>query len=205
MKRKKYFYEQSQEKLAKEIAERPRAPRRYTLEEVRRQLDFVEGLLVLGAMESAIVGQAVRTLGIPKYRAKVLIQRIVARWEDENRLHSGANRNAAVRRTLKQIQNCQGRRDPRNPNVWLEKPNHLAIIRYEEHLAKLQGTYAPIEVDVKVANAEVLMAVFSRYSVDDLKRLRERAAAKKLLASKYLEEHPEERATIDVEGRAVEE
>jgi len=183
----------------------------YTAEEVRRQIDFVEGLMTLGASTSAVIAQATKPaggpgtggLGISKHRTKLLVQRVQARWEEEDRERSTSRRTEAARRILRQIQNCQGRRDPRNPNVWIEKPNHTAIVRYEELLSKLQGTQAPIEIDLNVQHSETLIATFARYSVEHLQALHAKAQAKKRLAAAYLEEHPEAREAIEAEGVTV--
>jgi len=184
----------------------------YSVEEVRRQLDFIEGLMTLGASTSAILAQASKPvglagghggLGITAYRANRVIQRIQARWEEEDRERSKSRRTEASRRILRQIQNCQGRRDPHNPTVWIEKPNHVAIVRYEELLSKLQGTQAPIEIDLNVQHSETLVATFARYSVEHLQALHAKAQAKKRLAAAYLEEHPEAREAIEAEGVTV--
>lgn len=186
---------------------------RYTVEEVKRQVDFVEGLMVLGVSSSAIVVQASRPpgatpgtggLGVSQSRVRVLIERIKVRWEEEDAARSMSRRSEAVRRAMRQIQNCQGRRDPRNPTQWLEKPNHSAILGYERHIAQLQGTYAPIQIDVNVQHVETLAQVFSRYSIDYLRGLHAKARAKERLAKAFLEEHPEARETIEAEGVTLE-
>lgn len=186
--------------------------KRFTLEEVRRQLDFVEGLMVLGAANGSVVHQASRPpgvggqaggLGVSKSRARMLIARVIAKWDEEDRARSTSRRHEAAARIMRQIQNCQGKRDPRNPNVWLEKPNHKALIGYERELMKLQGTAAPIEIDINVRHSETMVAVFSRYSLETLQRLHAQARVKKELAAAYLKEHPEAREVVEAEGVSI--
>ena len=84
---------------------------------------------------------------------------------------------------------------------WIEKPNHSAIVRYENLLADIQGTREPLQVDVNVQVAESLVAVFSSYSLEKLQSMRARALEKKQYAMLYLHEHPEvEPLTITVEA-----
>jgi hypothetical protein len=171
----------------------PNQRRRWTLEEVRRQMDFIEQLMTLGVNNSQIVAQAMRPhptgIGLTRARSYTLINRVAAKWEDDDRRSSKRRRGEQVRRIMRYIQSCQGRRDPQNPAVWLEKPNYGALSRFEKQLALIQGTEAPLQVDVQ--HSETLAAVFSRYTVDQLKVMKERALERKALAELALREHPE--------------
>lgn len=174
----------------------------WTVEETKRQEEMIEGLMIMGVSRGQIIAQVMRPvvptspgqppgLGIGKARAWVIIARIQDRWEDEDRKASRRRRGEQSRRIMRYIQACQGRRDPQNPGQWLEKPNHQALARYEKQLALLQGNEAPIMVDVQVQHTESLAAVFSRYSLETLKAMRERALARKELADRYLRENPD--------------
>jgi hypothetical protein len=184
------------------------ARKRYTLEETRAQTDAVERMLVLGHTQQRIINQltqpAPRGLGVSKHRIATILTRVFSRWEEENRASSSKNRQAAELRLLSYIQRCQGRRDPNNPNVWIERPNDSALAKHERLLAEIQGTLAPEEINVNVQITESLAAVFATYTADDLRELSEAAERKHRLAMAYLEEHPEERDMIDVEGAAAE-
>lgn len=174
---------------------------RFSPIETRKHEHYIEGLLVLGASNSQIFHackkpEAEGGLGVSYQRAWRLMKRIQDRWEEEDRQRSRSLRAAASRRLLAQIQNCQGKRD--QDGNWIEKPNHAAIARYEELLATMQGTKAPIETVVTLNTSEAMQKTFARYTIEQLKEMHERAQLKKQLANKYLEEHPEVRKTIDV-------
>ena len=164
---------------------------RYSAAEARRQMEFVEGLLVLGYHTGRIQVAARTTLGISTSRTPIPIKRIHARWDGEAMTRSAHARTAACRRIVQQIQNCQGRRDPANPNQWLERPNHLAIVQYEKILSNLQGTNTPVEVSVTVNASEALTRSFARYTVEQLQELHKAATLKRELANRYIQEHPE--------------
>jgi len=186
------------------LGARPEAVR-WTVDETRKHVEVIEGLMVLGAGSTQIVNQVTRPvaqggLGIGPSRARSLIARIQDRWEEEDRKASRRRRGEQTRRLMRYIQACQGRRDPQNPTQWLEKPNHQALARYEKQLALIQGTEAPVQVDLQVQHSESLAAVFSRYSLDALKAMRERALERKALAEAYLKEHPERRPKALVEA-----
>lgn len=186
-------------------------------EEVKHQTETIEALMVAGIQHTKIVSSVARPiapgtngLGITKTRALKLIGRIDAKWAHEDLERRATWKSTVMRRILGQIQACQGKRgraDPNNPEspiVWIEKPNHSAIIRYENLLADIQGTREPLQVDVNVQVAESLVAVFSNYSLEKLTKLRDRALEKRKLATAYLMEHPEVRAeTITVKGEPV--
>ncbi len=188
----------------------------WTVEEARRQEEMIEGLMIMGAGRGQIIAQVTRPavpaspgqpagLGISKSRAWVLIARIQDRWEDEDRKASRRRRGEQQRRLMRYIEACQGRRDPQNPGQWLEKPNHQALARYEKQLTLIQGTEAPVQVDLQVQHSESLAAVFSRYSLDALKAMRARALQRTALAEAYLKEHPERRprALVEAKGETV--
>jgi hypothetical protein len=181
----------------------------FTREEIRKQLEFVEGLFSLsGANAAPVIAAAIKPppagLGITATRAARLIARVREAWAESDKANSDAKRQAAERRILRNIQANQGRRDPRNPAVWLEKPDYAAIARFEAILMKIQGTAAPERVEVNVSVSQTLTAVFARYPLERLRELHAAAEAKHKLAQKYLAEHPEARQVIEAEGVRIE-
>ncbi len=175
-----------------------RVARRWSAEETQRQLAAVEAMMREGFPSSRIIEQLRKPpptgMGLSRSRCRKLIDRIDARWreEDDSPNRRAKMRSAAERRLLSGIQRAKGREDPNNPGRWLERPNHSAIARYEKLLMDLQGTAAPLEVNVSVEVRESLMLVFSQYTLEDLERMHEQAERRHRLAREYASAHPNE-------------
>lgn len=177
----------------------------WTPRQTAEQMAWVEAMLIEGASHHQIAKQARDAIGVGETRVATLISRVLDRWDvetskDDGRRHA---KQAQIARIHRYIQWAKGRRDPNNPNLWIEKPNHAALAKWEELLSKVQGTQAPIEIDLNIQHTEVMVQVFARYSLDQLTSLHEEAERKHRLAEAYLAEHPEERDVITVEADAA--
>lgn len=183
----------------------------WSLAETAQHEDAVEAMLRSfrsgKSIEQQLIQPSPKGLGLSRYRVRLLVQRVQARWTEEDKDRRAEDRRRQIRLIEQSVQQTMGRQDPNNPGAWLERPNHSARARYLELLSRITGTEAPIEIDVNVEHRDVMVAVFSQYTLEDLEELHESATRKRQLAERYLAEHPEEEreaATIDVKGEAAE-
>lgn len=166
-------------------------PRRYTIDEVRKQVLAVEELLIEGA-RTPVIYRVLRGTGHPEItraRVSLLVQRVQNDWltlaKDDERL---ANRESALRRIHRARQVANGTRTP-DGKGWLVKPNHAAIIGYESLLMKLQGTSEAIKVDVDVRYTTAMLEVVGSLTGDQ--------------ASEYLEEALRQREDAELARREL--
>ena len=180
-------------KSTKGIEERTRRdgkPIRYTLEEARQHRADVEALLPHSTIHAVLRTLQAKYPTITKARIIKLAREVRERWVREDEA-SGAlqeNRAAAIRRIDRYVSLAQGRRDPNNPNVWLERPNHGALARYETLKANLQGTFAPVKVDVEYRVSASIQHVVANLTAEQVagylakqREMRELAERAKLL------------------------
>ncbi len=123
--------------------------RLYTRDEVLAQENFIESLMVSGLGESVIVRRVRKqeTLGIGAKRTKTIIRRIRERWEREDALRKPLLRAETLRRLQRDAQTARGQYDA-TTQTWVLKPNFQAVARFEELIADIAGTRAPIQVNV---------------------------------------------------------
>jgi hypothetical protein len=162
---------------------------RYTLEETRQHTTEIEALLPHSNV-MAIVRSLRAKYGVSRMRVERIAREIKARWVREDEA-SGAlreNRASAIRRIDRYVALAQGRRDPNNPNAWIEKPNHGALARYETLKANLQGTFAPLKVDVEYRVSASIQHVVANLTAEQVagylakqREMRELAERAKLL------------------------
>lgn len=174
--------------------------RRWTLQEVAQQEDAIESLLRLGVNQVKICRQVKRPpphgLGLPSYRTRKLVARILVRWEEANVGRREQQRLQQIEIVKQSVAETMGRRDPQT-GAWIERPNHSARRAYLELLSKLTGTQAPMELNVNVEHRDALVGVFAQYTVEELEGLHRSAEAKHRLAAAYVQEHPD--AVMDAE------
>jgi hypothetical protein len=162
---------------------------RYTLEETRQHTLDIEQLLPHSQV-SAIVRAMRAKYGVSRMRVERIAREIKDRWVREDEA-SGAlqeNRAAAIRRIDGYLALARGRRDPQNPAAWVEKPNHGALARYETLKANLQGTFAPLKVDVEYRVSASIQHVVANLTAEQVagylakqREMRELAERAKLL------------------------
>jgi hypothetical protein len=160
---------------------------RYTLEESRRQLAFVEDLIVQGAS----IGQIIRLARKPKNsggldigekRTRKLIERVKethAREDAEARQEWKA---AQIRRLHEYRRQASGVRNP--DGTWKVEPDHKAIIAYERLLAQICGTLEPVELKVDARYTEAMLTVVGTLTNEDAAALLAEAREQAALAEK---------------------
>jgi len=148
----------------------------YTRAETKEQEEAVAAILPHQTV--AAVKRAMRErFGITPNRTQKLVGRVRERWvrEDEASGALQVNRAEAVRRVKRQIGVASGRKD--QGGAWVEKPDHSAVARYEHILANLQGTYAPVKVDVVFRVSESIMPVIGNLTPEQVQEILERQRA----------------------------
>lgn len=180
---------------------------RFTRDEVRHQTEVIEALMTMGGGDSQIVNQVSKVsglspnaLGISKYRAVALIERIRAQWDSEDQTQRLARKSAQIRRIMNNIQRCRTKLlDPKigeRDRLRYEAAMH----KWETAFMDVAGTRDAIEVNVNVHTTETLVQVFSEYSLEKLQKLSEEAEQEHQMALAYQREHPELPQVIDVES-----
>lgn len=165
---------------------------RYTLAEARRQLAFIEDLIVQGASVSQIIRLARRPvsaggLDIGEKRTRKLIERVKETHAKEDAEARQEWKAAQIRRLHEYRRQASGVRNP--DGTWKVAPDHKAIVAYERLLAQICGTLDPVELKVDARYTEAMLTVVSTLTNEDAANLlaeaREQAAlaerARKLL------------------------
>ena len=141
----------AEELLAELGASEVRVPKRgqkYTLAEVELQMSVVEQLVLATQSRPAITKAMRERFGVGSLRVLRLVARVQERWKQEDQEARPAYRAAAMRRIERYIAQARGERAP--DGTWRTKPDYPALARFESLLADIQGTRAPVQVDVSV-------------------------------------------------------
>jgi hypothetical protein len=106
-----------------------------------------------------------------------LAKRVQEQWtrEDERVARTVVQRRArALRRLYVAAQNARGQRDA--DGKWVRKPNPMAEARFEELIAKMEGTCAPQEVKVEHRQAEAVATIIGGMTHEQRMKLTREAA-----------------------------
>jgi hypothetical protein len=128
-----------------------------------------------------------------KQRVGRLVGRIQERWQIEDQNFDRAKRaewkSGQIRRLTRMRDIASGSQN--QDGTWAVKPDHRAVARYEELLAKIQGTLAPIEIDLDVRYTEAMMVAIGSMSAEQMASLLAEAEQMEAHARQYRAEHPE--------------
>lgn len=175
----------------------------YTHAESAEHLAFVESLMLTpGVSQSAAIRACRSRLGFGESRYLNLKKRVLAAWALQDKAEPGDKRAAAIRRIEAMLAHARGeqRVDPNDATkrVWTRPPNHPAVRAYEDLLARLQGTFMPIEVNVTHTVSNALQNVMGNLTEDQLqdymheyletKRLAEERRAELIAANNHAAE-----------------
>lgn len=133
--------------------------KRYTRLEADDQMRIVEELVVNGYTER----QMLATLKVNKHdvslnRVRVIKSRVHERMKLESERTRPLTKEKQLRRLYTQLRIAQGKRTA-DGRGWTEKPNWSAITRLEETIARVEGNYEPLRLDVDVVHREALTNV----------------------------------------------
>lgn len=166
-----------------ELPLRPAVPlKKYGPAETREHTQAIDSLLIQGHTENAIVKHMADVFHVGRQRTRRLIQRVHAEWQKidaETRKHE---RSAQIRRLKRCI------RDTKDPNTGkvlpkMDRANHA----YEELLAKIAGTNAPIEMNVNVQVSDALLGVINALDEDSVQSMLDEYYETKALADRARE------------------
>lgn len=198
--------------LAKEVTKLAEVRRRYTVAEVRHQMTRVEELMTQGAGERQIyrvLTTASPTTGVVEFAGMSLAkvrQRMVAvsrLWAEEMDRDRGAlqtKRAAAIRRSHEMRRWALAGERSADGRTWVRKPDAALALRIDIHIAKLEGTLAPIKVDVGMNVSGAMMAVMANMDDDTAQALLAEAQEQERLARAARRLLP---GVIDVEAQVV--
>lgn len=162
---------------------------KYTLAEVQKHETVVEQLYLRGYTKTRILRDASVGLGISVARVRKLLARIQERHIAEDADQRAGWKSAQIRRVHESLREARGYNSLTGQRD--RTPNHTAIARYEEILARIQGTYAPVEIDMNVQYTQALMNVIVHTEPEELARIVTEERERKRLADAYVDEHPE--------------
>jgi hypothetical protein len=154
--------------LLAEVRQRPdvQAVVRFTRNEVRAQLSWVEDLVVQGASMSQIERVTLaRFPQVTKKRIRSLVERVKEAHAREDNEARAEWKSAQIRRLHTYRTQASGQRTP-DGRGWLTPPDHKAIIAYERLLAQVCGTLEPVTMNVNATYTEALLQVTANLMVD---------------------------------------
>lgn len=144
----------------------------YTRQEVFNQKRMIEQLMLQG-MSATAIHQVSRKrseenalFGVSIGRIKKICHAIEERWVEEEKEQRPQWKSKQVRRLMDAIQTA--RTGIRRGDEWVIRPNLSALARLEELLARIQGTFAPVEVKVEHYLSTTAQAVIGDLSATEV-------------------------------------
>jgi len=173
--------------LIKEPIEAKARGKRWSPAEVNLHLATIESMLLNSYGITTIRRVMRERFGVGSVRTNVLSQRVRDLWINEDAESRPLNKAAAARRFLRYIRQAQGDETHR--------PDFSTLAKFESLLADVQGTRAPLEINVDVRLGEAAKLVIAGLSAqqlnDRLEAVRERRAlaesAKKMLGPRVID------------------
>lgn len=161
----------------------------YTRQEVRDQKRLIAQMLAQGLTPKQIHAAIERARdptpldGIRLARIQTLAKRVEDEWSREDEQERSKWKTRQIRRLHEELRVAMNGR--KEGAAWVVKPNLAAAARFEELLAKVQGTLAPIEMKVDVHIAHAVQHVIADLSAEDVQEALGDFAEKSRLAREY--------------------
>lgn len=158
------------------------AGHRYSKEETRAQMDIVASLWIEGYTEAEIKAK-LRDAG-----HKVSTKRIIAlkgMVQESFKLETERDRPLSKQRQLHRLyklrriaqggdmERWKGTGKNRKKATLYVDPDHAALARYEDMIARLEGNYEPLKVDVDMVHREALIDVIGSLTTEQARELTE--------------------------------
>ena len=159
-----------------------RTSRFYTWAETRTQMSAIEQLMLRPESEHAIASLCKQQFGIGGGRTQQLMQRIRDRWTSEDSAARPAWKSAQIRRLQRMIKAATGYVEN---GKWVEKLNHVALAKYEELLASIQGTKDPLKIELDMQVSETALHVIADLTPEEVAHFVERNLENKRMAEEY--------------------
>lgn len=156
---------------------------RYSRVETEQHLLAIEQGSLAGMTEGQLSAQMHAKFGIGRERVRRLYARLQERWQSEDSSQRRGWRAKAMRRIERAVNLAENgirkqKRDKRGSLIlgpdgspllyWDVKPNLSAAMRGHELLSRIQGTQAPIEVNVNVLTSDALLGIIANLSADEV-------------------------------------
>jgi len=150
----------------------------------------VERLLLATHSTQAIIRTMRERHGLGRNRTCTLIQRVRARWTEEDKEARPAQRAAAIRRIKSYIALANGERSPEaDGGGWRTPPDFGALALLERLLADLQGTRAPVEVAAGIRLGRAAAAVIAAMTAEEVAECLEEAREERAKAAMWDRAH----------------
>lgn len=149
--------------------------KRYTPADIAAQMQFVGDAWVEGASVKEI-SRASReaykagTLGcaLTAKRVGILLERVQRQLLTEAEDQRPYTKVRQARRITKALRECRGVR--RSDGTWASKPDHASRARYEDMIARIEGNYEPIKVEVDAVHRQAVADIIAGLTDEEIKR-----------------------------------
>jgi hypothetical protein len=138
---------------------------KYTAEQSRKQEEVVEQLLLQGYTTVGSIRKVCQkhfeqqfglTHKVSHERIKSLVERVRKRWEEQISYSQTDLRSAALQRSYGVIRKAHAKED-------LD-----LVLEAEKHVAKIEGTYAPLKISASVEVKHALVQVIGNMTVEQI-------------------------------------
>lgn len=174
--RKRVTAPQVRERVMADIAKGTHSNRkRYTFRETQEQIRIVQDAWIEGASDYEI-HQIFRKLyaegkvssAISMYRVEKLRERVQAKVVEDGEKERPFNKIRQVRRITKALRETKGAY--KEDGTVIRKPDHASRVKYEDLIAKIEGNFEPIKVEVDAVHRHAIIEVIASLTPEDLKR-----------------------------------
>jgi hypothetical protein len=157
---------------------------RWAKREVFKHEVFIEKLMLSACSERQIESLCAQELGLKTLRTRILRHRILERWKLAGAAESETNRIQAQRRIQRNITDVHSEFAADIPKM-SAAAKHSALARYESILIQLQGTSAPIQINMDVTVSANLQGVIANLTPEQTQKYITRAKERALKAAEY--------------------
>jgi hypothetical protein len=126
------------------------------------QEHWVEEQLCSGVPMYKLVAFARRRFNLSLSQAKARIEAVRERWVSEDKAQIEKWKSEAARRLHEGME--KAKQDLKDKPAQL----HSALLRYEDQLAKIQGTYAAVKIDIDVTVSQHLVGVVANLTAEQV-------------------------------------
>jgi len=142
--------------------------KRYAAAEVAEHLRIIQDAWVEGATDreiKRILEQAGHKLG--SARVGLLRVRVQQRVLDESEAERPYSKVKQARRLTRAIRDTKGQRS-KDGKGWIIKPDHQARVGYENMIAKIEGNYEPVRIEVDAVHRHAVAEVIASFSEEQM-------------------------------------
>ena len=150
----------------------PAGRRIWTRAEAEAQERDVETLLAGATTDAQVISALRQRHQVGAVRTKSLMARVRARWAREDEERSSSNRSEAIRRAKRMLRQVLERLNPPDPKHAPSTGDlvrlHSTAHKWETHLADLQGTKAPLRLELDLQVSQAILQVIATMDADEV-------------------------------------